>query len=430
MKRLILALVAIGTMLTSCATNEVKTTIEGRFVGNRVDSVFLEQVSDKYDAVNRLGGEALTSDSNFKFEFKLPKDSSPRFFRLTFDSTIRPITLVVKPGDNIYLDSAGDIFLNYEVQNSEESKLIEEFNKEYFASVDRLAHLSERIANNEKGVSALNMQAYAAAKGAMQAQVRFVGSQQNTLAAFYAARQHVVEEYVLVHIIVAERHIRIVDKFYRKLRKFGIGRKEPWIVNDITQVSIFREIYILFPYQLPSHPLSGTPSIDRFTFYIFIQPSQSRIYRLQHRMEAVIHNHPVIGYLLAPLPVSSPFPTGKFLYVIWHNSFLVQFLGNFEIGISVVDSFVVGKIIGTLLANETIMVIAFYFTNTFICLVPSFLEAFLHLGGKEFVMPECLGIVKSRRSIAHERAIGYPCPHIIGVGFAVVIGLLILLGGT
>lgn len=196
MKRLILALVAIGTMLTSCATNEVKTTIEGRFVGNRVDSVFLEQVSDKYDAVNRLGGEALTSDSNFKFEFKLPKDSSPRFFRLTFDSTIRPITLVVKPGDNIYLDSAGDIFLNYEVQNSEESKLIEEFNKEYFASVDRLAHLSERIANNEKGVTALNMHAYAAAKGAMQAQVRFVGSHQNTLAAFYAARQHVVEEYV------------------------------------------------------------------------------------------------------------------------------------------------------------------------------------------------------------------------------------------
>ena len=196
MKRLILALVAIATMLTSCATNEVKTTIEGRFVGNRVDSVFLEQVSDLYDAVNRLGGEALASDSSFKFEFKMAKDSSPRFFRLTFDSTIRPITLVVKPGDNIYLDSAGDIFLNYEVQNSEESKLIEEFNKEYFASVDRLAHLTERIANNEKGVSALNMQAYAAAKGAMQAQVRFVGSHQNTLAAFYAARQHVVEEYV------------------------------------------------------------------------------------------------------------------------------------------------------------------------------------------------------------------------------------------
>ena len=196
MKRLILALVAIATMLTSCATNEVKTTIEGRFVGNRVDSVFLEQVSDLYDAVNRLGGEALASDSSFKFEFKMAKDSSPRFFRLTFDSTIRPITLVVKPGDNIYLDSAGDIFLNYEVQNSEESKLIEEFNKEYFASVDRLAHLTERIANNEKGVSALSMQAYAAAKSAMQAQVRFVGSHQNTLAGFYAARQHVVEEYV------------------------------------------------------------------------------------------------------------------------------------------------------------------------------------------------------------------------------------------
>jgi hypothetical protein len=157
MKRLILALVAIAAMLTSCATNEVKTTIEGRFVGNRVDSVFLEQVSDMYDAVNRLSGVALASDSSFKFEFKMAKDSSPRFFRLTFDSTIRPITLVVKPGDNIYLDSAGDIFLNYEVQNSEESKLIEVFNKEYFASVDRLAHLSEQIAKREQGAQALSM---------------------------------------------------------------------------------------------------------------------------------------------------------------------------------------------------------------------------------------------------------------------------------
>jgi peroxiredoxin len=82
------------------------------------------------------------------------------------------------------------------VQNSEESKLIEQFNKEYYSLVDRLARLSEQIAVGDKNIDRLTLEAYTAAKQAMQAQVRFVGSNQSTLAAFYASRQSVVEEYV------------------------------------------------------------------------------------------------------------------------------------------------------------------------------------------------------------------------------------------
>lgn len=196
MKRFILALFAIAAMLTSCADSGVNTTIEGRFVGNRVDSVILERVADSYDAVERVDAKCLASDGGFKFEFDAGEFDSPRFYRLSFNNSIRPITLAVLPGDNIYIDSAGDLFLNYEVKNSEESKLIEQFNKEYYTAVDRLAHLSELIAVGEADVIAINTQAYTAAKDAMQAQVRFIGSYQHTLAAFYASRQHVVEEYV------------------------------------------------------------------------------------------------------------------------------------------------------------------------------------------------------------------------------------------
>lgn len=196
MKRFILAAIAIAAMFTSCADKGTKTTIEGRFVGDRVDSVFLERVADGYNAVERINAVKLASDSGFKFEFEVEDGASPRLYRLSFNNSIRPIVLVVSPGDNIYLDSAGDIFLNYEVQNSEESKLIEQFNKEYYSAVDRLARLSEQIAIGDKDILSLNAQAYAAAKEAMLAQVRFVGSNQNTLAAFYASRQRVVEEYV------------------------------------------------------------------------------------------------------------------------------------------------------------------------------------------------------------------------------------------
>jgi peroxiredoxin len=198
MKRLFYfaTIIALAVAATSCSKSAVKSVVRGRFVTDRVDSIFLERISDDYDAVTRVGATRLSDDGSFEFKFAMDNATTPSLYRLSFDSNVRPITLVIAQGDDIYIDSVGDLFLNYEVQNSEESKLIEQFNKEYYASVDRLANLSEQIARGGNNVVQLNMQAYIAAKDAMQAQVRFVGSHQQSLAAFYASRQHVVEEYV------------------------------------------------------------------------------------------------------------------------------------------------------------------------------------------------------------------------------------------
>lgn len=198
MKRLFYfaTIIALAVAVTSCSKSAVKSVVRGRFVTDRVDSIFLERISDDYDAVTRVGATRLSDDGSFEFKFAMDNATTPSLYRLSFDSNVRPITLVIAQGDDIYIDSVGDLFLNYEVQNSEESKLIEQFNKEYYASVDRLANLSEQIAHGGNNVVQLNMQAYIAAKDAMQAQVRFVGSHQQSLAAFYASRQHVVEEYV------------------------------------------------------------------------------------------------------------------------------------------------------------------------------------------------------------------------------------------
>lgn len=198
MKRLFYfaTIIALAVAATSCSKSAVKSVVRGRFVTDRVDSIFLERISDNYDAVTRVGATRLSDDGSFEFKFAMDNATTPSLYRLSFDSNVRPITLVIAQGDDIYIDSVGDLFLNYEVQNSEESKLIEQFNKEYYASVDRLANLSEQIARGGNNVVQLNMQAYIAAKDAMQAQVRFVGSHQQSLAAFYASRQHVVEEYV------------------------------------------------------------------------------------------------------------------------------------------------------------------------------------------------------------------------------------------
>ena len=196
MKRLILFVAAVACMFTSCATSGVKTTIEGRFVTNESLTLSLERIADSYDAVDKIGEVELSEGGKLEFKFRVERGASPRLYRLSFSNGIRPITLVVAPGDDIYVDSLGNLFLNYEVKGSEESALIANFNKEYYAAVDKLATLSQQMALAENNIVKLNEEAYRAAEEAMRVQLRFVGSHPSSIAAFYATRQQVVEEYV------------------------------------------------------------------------------------------------------------------------------------------------------------------------------------------------------------------------------------------
>lgn len=197
MKKLLFATLAMVAIITSCTTSNdgVKTTISGRFVGTKADSVFLERVSDNFTTPQRLGAVALADNGAFSFEFGV-EESSPRFYRLTFAEKSRPVTLVVAPGDDITLESAGDIFLNYTVEGSEESALIREFNRAYFAAADRLTGIVENISAGNRSFDDWEMDAYRAAREAIRAQVTFVGTNRDRLAAFYAMRHTVAENYI------------------------------------------------------------------------------------------------------------------------------------------------------------------------------------------------------------------------------------------
>lgn len=196
MKRLFLCVVALVALLASCATSDLKTTVKGRFVSDDSLVVSLERISEGYDSVDTISQVRLGAEGRFEFKFDVERDSSPRLYRLSFSNGMRPITLVVAPGDNIYVDSVGNLFLNYKVEGSEESSLIKSFNQEYFAAVDKLAALSEQMVMADSNIIKLNQEAYKAAENAMRVQLRFVGTHPSSLAAFYASRQHVAEEYV------------------------------------------------------------------------------------------------------------------------------------------------------------------------------------------------------------------------------------------
>lgn len=197
MKKLLFAVIATA-ILSSCGISQSNnpTTISGRFVGSNVDSVFLERVSDNFASLERIDGVKLADNGGFSFEFDVEEGTSPRFYKLTFSGATRPVTLVVNPGDNISLESAGDIFLNYEVEGSEESALIRDFNRSYFAAGDRLARIAESLMHRTGAMSEMERQAYNAARDAIQAQMRFVGANRDRLAAFYALQHSVAEQYV------------------------------------------------------------------------------------------------------------------------------------------------------------------------------------------------------------------------------------------
>lgn len=197
MKRLLFAIVAMAFVLSSCSKEATtNTTISGRLVGSNADTVYLERISDTFSNPERIGAERIGADGSFAFDFNIKEGTSPRFYRLTFGDKSRPVTLVVSAGDNIKVESAGNVFLNYSVEGSEESELIAEFSHEYFTSADELANIAENLLRESGGDPELERKAYNIARSAMLTQVRFVGAHQNSLAAFYAMRHRIAEQYI------------------------------------------------------------------------------------------------------------------------------------------------------------------------------------------------------------------------------------------
>ncbi len=188
----------MAATFTACdsATETVKTKISGRFVASNVDTLYLERISDEYTSTELIAEHALCDSDTFEFSFDIDEGTSPRFYRLRFTGDTRPVMLVVGAGDNITLDSAGDIFLNYEVEGSEESALIREFNRLYYTAADRLARIVESGYTAQHTGIDWEMEAFGAAREAITEQVRFVGANQESLAAFYALHQNVAESYI------------------------------------------------------------------------------------------------------------------------------------------------------------------------------------------------------------------------------------------
>lgn len=188
MKRLfwIIAIIALG--FTACKEQEktseqtpetVTTTISGRFVGSGVESISLERITDDFMSVEHVAKHDLSANGDFSFELDIEEGTSPRYYQIVAGEESFPITIIVAPGDEITLESAGDIFANYRVTGSEESELVREFTTSYLGNYSKF---SEYYIDGDSA-AAIDI-----AKKSIHMQLEFITKHSDKLASVYATR--------------------------------------------------------------------------------------------------------------------------------------------------------------------------------------------------------------------------------------------------
>ena len=80
MKKYLIAALSFALLMVSCGGERrgVNTTISGRFVGNTVDSVYLDKIAEGVAAPERIAGVALQDNGGFEFSIAVAEES-PRF---------------------------------------------------------------------------------------------------------------------------------------------------------------------------------------------------------------------------------------------------------------------------------------------------------------------------------------------------------------
>jgi thiol-disulfide isomerase/thioredoxin len=137
MRKIILILaVAIG--VSACNTNKNEFKIKGTFNNTNGESLVL-----KLMGVNELitiDSTTIDAQGNFQFSGKIEE---PNFYMIEKDQQ-NYITLVLNPGEKVTVTGDADNLLkDYDVQGSEDSRLLMEYSGELMKSIEELSALSK-----------------------------------------------------------------------------------------------------------------------------------------------------------------------------------------------------------------------------------------------------------------------------------------------
>lgn len=186
MNRLFLAVAVLLMALSSCQSSKVK--ISGRFVGSEAKMVYVEQSTVLEQHL--IDSVALAEDGSFEIRLNNSDRENPTLYHIVYDNNRIP--LLLKAGDNVAVNSAGNALRNYTVEGSEESELLHKFNSSYVEGVVKLNDIMSRLTANDLSDDARHTLAveYTKLKNEIKReQLRFIAENKDRIAAIYALYQ-------------------------------------------------------------------------------------------------------------------------------------------------------------------------------------------------------------------------------------------------
>ena len=190
MKKILFISVTAVMAFSSCQSSKVN--ISGRFVGLDADMVYLEQSTPLEQAI--IDSVSLNEEGEFKLTITDVKQT-PSLYYICYNNERLP--LLLSAGDNITVSSAGNLLRNYEVEGSQESKLLQQFTRRYVEGAMAMNDIISKISSSEMGDDERKKMAqeYTRIKHETQRfQLGFIIENKANIAAVYALHQRLPNE--------------------------------------------------------------------------------------------------------------------------------------------------------------------------------------------------------------------------------------------
>lgn len=137
MKLRILAAMLLAVSVGVGCKSKHCVTIDGKFFGAADRMVYLQELSPS----SKITIDSTKTNSKGRFSFRIQlKDSNPSFINIRMGGNSVP--LLVSPGENVEVESVGNIYINYTVRGSEGSSLLRELNNYTIATVKTMDSLN------------------------------------------------------------------------------------------------------------------------------------------------------------------------------------------------------------------------------------------------------------------------------------------------
>lgn len=215
MYRLIFAIAALMIAFTSCQRSKVN--INGRFVGNEAEMVYLEHTTTLEQKL--IDSVKLAEDGSFKLKIE-DAANTPALYNIIYNGERVP--LLLSAGENVTINAAGNILRNYTIEGSLESELIHTFNKNHIEGVIKLNDILSKYTSQDlskEQQTELAKQYTQLRNEIKRAQLRFIIENKENIAAVYALYQRLPNDQ---HLFNGDS-----DVIYYRTVADGIEQKYP-----------------------------------------------------------------------------------------------------------------------------------------------------------------------------------------------------------